>query len=83
MKIITDNKNATAYPLQWECSECQSVLEAEGVTDFTITETDVYLRCPLCRCATTVPWMSLTKPDITVLRSRMDSIRMTLTLPYA
>lgn len=83
MKVIEDNKNATAFPLRWICAGCESVLEVEGITDFTISQTDITLDCPLCKLARTVPWMSLTRSDTRALHRLRDHRRMEMALPYA
>lgn len=83
MKVIEDKKNATAFPLRWECAHCDSVLLAEGVKDFTVTETDITMICPLCRSAHSVPWLRLTKTDTKLLHAHRDFRRMEMALPYA
>lgn len=83
MKVITDNLNATAFPLQWTCEGCESVLEVEEITDFTITQSDVTLNCPLCKFARGVPWMTLTRTDTRALNLLKDKRRAEMSLPYA
>lgn len=80
MKIVYDAKNATAFPFEFRCTKCRSVLLIEGLEDFTIKESDIVMCCPVCEGQMSIPWNDLTRSDEDRLRQRVEAHRATLLL---